>query len=44
MKTWVKYLLGFGHIWECSRCGTINREGRWFCGLCGKKIENEDVI
>jgi hypothetical protein len=37
MKRWIKQLLWFGDMWKCSQCDTINAEGRWYCGLCGKK-------
>lgn len=38
----IKQFLGFGDIWECSKCGTINMNFRWFCGNCGKFYDEND--
>jgi len=38
----LKQILGFGDIWECWRCKTINMNGRWRCGSCGKIIDEKD--
>jgi hypothetical protein len=39
MKKWIKQLFGFGEIWICYQCDTVNMYGRVHCGLCGKVIE-----
>jgi hypothetical protein len=41
MKRWIKQLLWFGDIWVCEQCDSINMEGRWYCGLCGKRPMDE---
>ncbi|MEM2506253.1 MAG: hypothetical protein QXF61_04335 [Nitrososphaeria archaeon] len=39
----IRQFLGFGDIWECSKCGTINMNFRWYCGNCGKIFDENNM-
>jgi len=40
---WLKQMFS-GEMWVCSRCGTTNMHYRWFCGNCGKIIDEKDKV
>jgi len=43
MKRVWKQIIGIKNIqWTCTQCGCWNESGRWFCGNCGKLIDDTD--